>query len=593
MSLITRILPDNPVLTNEMRVRMRGARAYWILLGYLGFLAAVLLFRYGVWLNEVHSSGVGGSEASRIGEELFLYVLVTQIFLVVFITPAITSGSVTIEKEQQTMEMLTMTRLTRRSIVVGKLLAAVSFTALLLVSSLPLVSICFMLGSIDPGMVVSTYLLLLMGSFIIGAMGLMWSSICKSTTYAVMATYGTLFALSVGGLLIFGSAVAGSMRGGADVMDFAFQGLSVVLFKGFFGITRPEGLGFAVLCLLGGVLMAAIAMTRLETWPERRGLLLRLLTLATLAIPLLAFDLWWLDAWYHRKAAPAVMAANMPPIGALTIATILLMLLVPVFATGEIQPYEARRFARHLAWGWSLPGLKRGRLASGPPFLMLLALSCLGLYALSFVLVGQARDIAHSAATAYNQAGAAPAPNTPNVINRSGHLTKRGRPGALIYPIAPPAPQAPPAPRKEEAGDFVQAAIVLLASVFGFSLMCMLFSVVFRNRWVAWMLGMLFLAVIVIGPALAQSAGSSAADTLFTINLSYFNPVQALIQMSDPNTYWNNRWLLLDTMPMWKVTTVLWLLTGALSLLLMQPFVRRESKGSAAIPYEETLLNAG
>ena len=44
MSLIAKLFPENPVLTKEMRVRMRGARAYWILLGYLGFLTTVLLF---------------------------------------------------------------------------------------------------------------------------------------------------------------------------------------------------------------------------------------------------------------------------------------------------------------------------------------------------------------------------------------------------------------------------------------------------------------------------------------------------------------------------------------------------------------------
>ena len=62
MSLIARLLPDNPVLTKELRVRMRGARAYWILFGYLGFLALVLLFQYAAFLDSVRSTGSGASD---------------------------------------------------------------------------------------------------------------------------------------------------------------------------------------------------------------------------------------------------------------------------------------------------------------------------------------------------------------------------------------------------------------------------------------------------------------------------------------------------------------------------------------------------
>src|SRR4051812_1466563 len=102
MSVLAKILPDNPVLTKEMRVRMRGARAYWILLGYLGFLSAVLLFTYSSWQSSVITSGSGGSEAADTAKNIYTTLLICQAFLVLFITPAITSGSITIEKEQQT-----------------------------------------------------------------------------------------------------------------------------------------------------------------------------------------------------------------------------------------------------------------------------------------------------------------------------------------------------------------------------------------------------------------------------------------------------------------------------------------------------------
>src|SRR5947209_4841610 len=158
MSAITRFWMDNPVLTKELRVRMRGARAYWILTGYLAILSFMLFMQYSQWWNTAQVRGGGLSMGSKVGQGFFYYIIITQAFLVAFITPAITAGAITMEKEQRTLELLEMTRLSRGSIVAGKLLSAISFVALLLVSSLPLTSICFFLGGVSPEQVVYWYL---------------------------------------------------------------------------------------------------------------------------------------------------------------------------------------------------------------------------------------------------------------------------------------------------------------------------------------------------------------------------------------------------------------------------------------------------
>src|SRR5947209_8467453 len=157
MSIASKLIPDNPVLTKELRVRMRGARAYWILTGYLAFLSFMLFFQYSSWWSTAQARGGGFSLSSKIGQQFFTMIFFTQLFLVAFITPAITSGAITIEKEQRTMEMLELTRLSRGSIVAGKLLSAISFVALLLVSSLPITSICFFLGGVSPEQVLLRY----------------------------------------------------------------------------------------------------------------------------------------------------------------------------------------------------------------------------------------------------------------------------------------------------------------------------------------------------------------------------------------------------------------------------------------------------
>src|SRR5262249_6050466 len=217
MSVLARFWSENPVLTKELRVRMRGTRAYWILTGYLAFLSFILFVQYTSWWNTAQSAGGGFSSGSKIGQQFFTWIFFTQLFLVAFITPAITSGAITIEKEQRTMEMLEMTRLPRSSIITGKLFSAVSFVALLLISSLPLTSICFFLGGVSPEEVALRYALLLAISFVAATLGIVWSTIARTTAAAVVFTYASLLAPLAVAILV--GVIASSSSGSGNAYN--------------------------------------------------------------------------------------------------------------------------------------------------------------------------------------------------------------------------------------------------------------------------------------------------------------------------------------------------------------------------------------
>jgi ABC-type transport system involved in multi-copper enzyme maturation permease subunit len=593
MSLIARLLPDNPVLTKEMRVRMRGSRAYWILFGYLGFLSVLLWFQYYGWMNQVHANGSGASEAARLGTEIFIYLLVAQMFLVLFITPAITSGALTIEKEQRTLDMLTLTRIPRHSIVLGKLLAAVSFTALLIVSSLPLISICFMLGSVDPVMVVSTYLEMLMGSVLIGAMGLMWSSVLKTTTTAVMATYGSLFVMFVMGVIAYGMRLGSGMMGGGGGGGM-FGSTTSAIYQSWFGnhflgVKVIDGIGFGVFCALGALLLCAVATVRLEMFPERKAALLRVLAAVVIGVQLLSLDTWWVNSWYSRGGG-AIMVAVEPPIGVLLLTCLALLFLVPIFGTGEVQPYEARHYLGYLARGWTLKGLRRGKLHSGLPYLLLLTLLMLGFYALAFVFAGKAASI-----TTSSIGGSTAAANWAN--NGISGPPSRMVIGPNGMPMAapPPAPAAK-APLVPSVGDFPQAAMALLATVLGLGLFCQFLSIAFRNRWIAWLIASLLLVLMFIVPEITTYSANTRADLgLFNqllCDLFYLNPLQSILQMLHPVAYMEHRYVTFSDVPVWQVTTYAWLIIGGLSFLAALPFAQREGRRQVPIPYEEQVMEA-
>ena len=616
MGVLSKIFSENPVLTKELRVRMRGARAYWILLGYLLFLAVVMLFTYNTFQGDVATAGVGGSNSSQVGLNLFRTLEVCQIFLVLFITPAITSGSITIEKEQQTIDLLTMSRLSRLSIVSGKMLSAIAFTALLLVSSLPLVSICFMLGSIDPAMVLSVYLEMLCGSFLIGAIGLMWSSIVKTTTNSVLLTYLSMLAIMTVVSMLYASLnllngpLGGAGSGG--ILVVAWAALANNLFgPAFMGFTGLEGMGFMVTCILIGCMCVVIAMSRLETFPDRRAGILRALTAAIILFLLTTINLWWLNTLYTVNTGPLVKS---PALGALLIPITLLMLLIPIFATGELQPYEARKFFSYYLKGWTPKGLNRGKLASGLPFLVILSVLCLFAYVGSFAIFRKLGDVNNSSNLPGFVTAVAPLPTAyPNMgkgyngfINTGGHTLVYSA-GVVVTVDGVPVPTAGSTPTKAPPvvpktglaaikGDFPQAALVFMTFVVGFSLLCQFLSVAFRNRWIAFVLASLILGVILFLP-LVNLATAGGDTPFFTAYLVLLNPLVPLLPMTDPSVFapsgpTNSSYMVDLAYPIWFYCAAGWGLIGAISFAFMLPFVRREAKSSKPIPYEELIAEA-
>ena len=530
MSLRERLTPDNPVLTKEMRIRMRGSRAYWIMLGYLGFLSLVMLGMYAGWLNQNHN--YGASSAAQLGTMIYASIYVTQIFLVLFITPAITSGAITIEKEQQTDAMLAMTRLPTRSIIAGKLLSAVAFTALLLLTSLPLVSLCFTMGSVDPMMVLNSYLMMLAGSVFVGAMGLMWSSIAKTTTQAVMYTY-----LSTAGACFVVGAGAGLSQMQGSGGNF-IANLGIAIGESWFGGRVNDGLsvssfGFIILCLMLGLIMSAVAMSRMETWPERRGGLLRGLTALAVGLQLLAVNRWWLHAWTARGNGNGNSYYEIQsPLSALALPSALMLILATIFCTGEFAPHELRRIGKAIQGGWHPAQLKRGAVASGTPFMVLLTLFSLLVFAASGLLVGVS------------------------------------------------------------TAEFIGDGLMIVASVYGFGMFCQFLSALLKNRWAAWLFASITLGLLWLAPCIAvMNQYSRASGPNFWTKLFYLNPAVLIGALNSSPSHsldlGPGEWRL-DSFSATLISTLSWLFIAVASLIGTHLVTGYTAKRSAAKSAEAT-----
>src|SRR3989440_10833524 len=196
MNAATRAL-WNPIVAKEYRTRMRTWRSplaitiYIVLLGGIG---------WAVFAAMTFSTGIGQSP-SNLGQQLFTFLILFQVALLAFITPALTAGAISGERERQTLDLLFVTPIAPFSIIWGKLLASMSFVVLLLVLSVPIFSLVFLFGGIELDQVVAAFALTAVTAMTLGFVGVAFSTFFKRTLAATVASYGAAFVLLAGTLL--------------------------------------------------------------------------------------------------------------------------------------------------------------------------------------------------------------------------------------------------------------------------------------------------------------------------------------------------------------------------------------------------------
>ncbi len=195
------IFSDNPVLQREVRGRTRlrrlgGGRAGQWTAGAVGLL---ILYFYARGLSGI---GRGNPQDAR---ELFWLIVMGLLLLVVVLAPSLTATAITQEREQQTWETLTTTRLSGGEVLVGKWLARQIPLVLLLLIVLPLLLSCAARAGIGLLAAASSLLFLLLTTACYSTLGLLCSFAARKTSMA------TASALAVSVALCLGTAIANTV----------------------------------------------------------------------------------------------------------------------------------------------------------------------------------------------------------------------------------------------------------------------------------------------------------------------------------------------------------------------------------------------
>lgn len=251
---------DNPILTRELRRRMRGKALLYSIIGYIVVMTAASIMILLVRLNPFAVASAENSQEllvkmSSTGRSLFNSILTIQALLVLIIAPTITAGMTTGEKEKKTFDFLRVTTITPWMYILGCFLSTVFYVSLALLCALPLISLAFLYGGLGSADVLLAAAVLLGASAILSAFGLLVSSVRERTRTAQGIVVFIIFAAIFGGSILYAKITswlgmgtgAGAPPAAAGAYAATFAGIPLKILLGGFAT-----LGTMVVLLLIG-----------------------------------------------------------------------------------------------------------------------------------------------------------------------------------------------------------------------------------------------------------------------------------------------------------------------------------------------------
>ena len=190
----------NPILRNELKLNGRTIRVPIILMLYNLVLSCVAVLSIASMHNEFEAGYI-----IRYTDLIQIFKILgwIQLILVCLTVPVLTASSIAGEREKQTLDIMLTTSVRPFDIVFGKLMGSICTVCLLVVSSIPILSMAFVFGGMDWNDIIYFILIIISISIFVGSIGIFFSSLVKKTPTAIVLTVLFLGILVIGTVLFF------------------------------------------------------------------------------------------------------------------------------------------------------------------------------------------------------------------------------------------------------------------------------------------------------------------------------------------------------------------------------------------------------
>ncbi|HEX4898084.1 MAG TPA: ABC transporter permease [Candidatus Limnocylindrales bacterium] len=184
----------------ELRGRMRGKRAFISVTIYVLIVAGFAWMVGQILENNARNNFAFDPtyQSASIGRGIFTALMFLQTLMVLVLAPASTAGTISSEREKQTLDLLAVTPISSVAIVVGKLLSALTWVFVLILASIPVTALVFVYGGVAPDDVIRGYAMLFVTAIAFGAIGTFFSSLLRRSGAATGMTFVAVLIATVG-----------------------------------------------------------------------------------------------------------------------------------------------------------------------------------------------------------------------------------------------------------------------------------------------------------------------------------------------------------------------------------------------------------
>jgi ABC-type transport system involved in multi-copper enzyme maturation permease subunit len=190
---------ESPIFNRELKSLLRSKRSFLWMTVYLAVLIIALSI---AWSN------ADFRYRDQAARALFTSLAISQIILFSFLAPVLTSGSISGEHERRTFGLLATTPLTGYHISLAKCFSALVYVLMLVVASIPVISVTFLIGGVGWYEVLSAAIVIVVTVLVSGMIGVACSAWTRRTYLALMLSFAV-----VGAELFFVAAGTGMASG--------------------------------------------------------------------------------------------------------------------------------------------------------------------------------------------------------------------------------------------------------------------------------------------------------------------------------------------------------------------------------------------
>ena len=179
----------NATARRDFRTQLRGAKPILLWSAYLILLIFVGMTMY-AGLESGGEQSIATLQSSLKGFYQTIVMLLSGTIIV--IAPALTAATIASERQRRSLDLVLSTPMQIKHYLVGKLIGSYRYTWMLLLLSLPLVSMCVILGGATWLDVITTFFKLSLFGLLFTAIGLLISVLAPKPVSAVVYTYATV-----------------------------------------------------------------------------------------------------------------------------------------------------------------------------------------------------------------------------------------------------------------------------------------------------------------------------------------------------------------------------------------------------------------